>query len=258
MTMHQHPTDEDLILRYYDELSEADAARVDAHVETCAACRAGWTDLGDTLRLVDAADVPDPGHAFEREMWARVSAALPRPRWSYRPLIPLGALAAGIVGLVALSGLWTDEPDTGAPRLAVTDAAGADAHTRNQKRVLLTALDSHFHQTELLLVELMNTSVNGGLEMAFERETADDLVASGRLYRDTARDTGSAEFAVVLEDLERVLVEVARGPARLERAELESLRERIGEEDWLFKVRAAASEVRVRQQHLDVVSEGPL
>lgn len=253
-----HPSDEDLILQYYGELPATDAARVATHVGSCGRCHAAWTELGDMLRLVDAADVPEPGAGFEHRMWLRVADSLPRPRWRYRPLVPLGALAAGILAVVSLGGLWSAGPGTDAPRVAADAAADTQAHTRNQKRVLLTALDSHFQQTELLLVELMNASVNGGMEIDFERETAGDLVASGRLYRDTALDTGDAGFAVVLEDLEHVLVEVARGPARLEPAQLESLRDRIGEEDWLFKVRAAASEVRVRQQNLNVVSEGPL
>jgi hypothetical protein len=253
-----HPSEKDLILQYYGELPATEAARVATHVGACGTCHAAWAVLGDMLRLVDVADVPEPGAGFEHRLWSRVAELLPRPRWRYRPLVPLGALAAGILAVISLGGLWSGGPDTDAPRVAASPATDTQAHARNQKRVLLTALDSHFQQTELLLVELMNASGNGGIEIDFERETADDLVASGRLYRDTAIDTGDAEFAVVLEDLEHMLVEVARGPARLEPAQLETLRDRIGEEDWLFKVRAAATEVRVRQQNLNVVSEGPL
>ena len=94
--------------------------------------------------------------------------------------------------------------------------------------------------------------------MAFERATADDLVASGRLYRATAEQAGHVQMAHMLDDLESVLVDLARSPDKLERQALESLRTRIDDDDLLFKVRAVASEIRGRQQNPTTVSEGPL
>jgi len=48
--------------------------------------------------------------------------------------------------------------------------------------------------------------------------------------------------------LERVLVEVARGPSELEPAELESLRKRIESQGILFKVKVLGSKVRDEQR----------
>jgi hypothetical protein len=171
--------------------------------------------------------------------------------------VPATALAAAILVLVTIA----RRPEVVVPRPDGGAAAGAgssDARGRTERRVLFTALDEHLTQAEVLLIELMNAPANGELEFHLERETADDLVASGRLYRSTASETGDGEFVLVLEDIERVLVEVARSPQRIPRRELEALRGRIDEDDLLFKVRAAASEVRARQQNLITVSEGPL
>jgi len=247
-----HPTDEDLILQRYGELRPALAREVAAHLEACELCRAAWADLGETLALVDAAGVPEPPASFEATMWARVSQALPPPGGSWRRVVPVAAYSAIAVAAVMLGSVW--RPDAaGGPR-----EAGEDSRVRPEQRVLLAALDDHFEQTELLLVELLNTPATSDVELRLERATADDLVASGRLYRATARATGENQFAQMLEDLETVLVDIARSPAPMERTDFEWLRGRIGEEDLLFKVRAAASEVRVRQQHLTSVSEGPL
>jgi anti-sigma factor RsiW len=73
---------------------------------------------------------------------------------------------------------------------------------------------------------------------------ANELLASGRLYRLTARETGNGRLVEMLDDLEPVLVEVARSPERVARRDWESLRTRIGEQDLLFKVRAASYEMR--------------
>jgi hypothetical protein len=254
-----HPTDEDLILRFYGELDEPAARRVEAHVAACAVCRAEWAALADTLRAVDRADVPAPPDGFEAVMWARVSQALPqRARWSWRQLVPAAALAAAILVLVTTARRPELGVAPGQAGEALAGAAAEDARGKTERRVLFTALDDHLAQAEVLLIELMNAPANGELEFHLERETADDLVASGRLYRSTASETGDGEFVLVLEDIERVLVEVARSPQRIPRRELEALRGRIDEDDLLFKVRAAASEVRARQQNLITVSEGSL
>ena len=72
--------------------------------------------------------------------------------------------------------------------------------------------------------------------------------ASGRLYRATAEQTGDAQFASVLDDLEAVLVEVARRQDHLSPADLTELRTRIREDALLFKVRAVSTELHDRQQ----------
>lgn len=255
-----HPSDEDLILLFYGELEEPAARRVESHVGECGACRAEWTALRDTLRLVDLAEPPAPPDGFEAVMWARVSQSLPsRARWSWRQLVPAAALGAAILVLVTIARRPEPAGVSGSIGGPPPGTAAADARERTERRVLFTALDDHLTQAELLLIELMNAPADGEVELRFEREAADDLVASGRLYRATARETGDGEFVLVLEDIERVLVEVARGPERIPRRDLDALRGRIGEQDLLFKVRAAASEVRARQQQdLMTVSEGSL
>lgn len=249
-----HPTDDDLVLRFYRESTPEEARRVDEHLPACGACRAAWTELEETLRLVDAAAVPEPDAGFERVMWARVSAALParRSAWSIRQLAPILAMAATVA--VAVTGVYQSRGSVVAPAPVKVASAGRAALAR--ERVLLGAVGDHFEQTEMLLVEVLN-GPDTGSEFTFERVTADDLVASGRLYRATAQQTGDLQIAQMLDDLEAVLVELARSPEHLDKNDIASLRARIDDDGLLFKVRAATNDVRVRQQDL-MTSEGPL
>ena len=64
-------------------------------------------------------------------------------------------------------------------------------------------MDDHLERSELLLVEVMNAPADEVLRPGFERRTADDLLWSSRLYRQTAAHTGNAQLAAMLEDLER-------------------------------------------------------
>ena len=265
--MSWHPTEDDLILHFYGEEPD-DAARLDAHLHACPSCHDAWMDLRETLSLVDSATVPEPPDGFERVMWAKVQQALPvvapaRSFWSWRQWAATTALAALVVAVVAVT--MRTRPATPvttnaqAPVIGVgvQPAVAIGSETRTRERVLLTALDGHFEQTELLLTELLNAPDAGG-EFDYERMTADDLVASGRLYRITAEQIGKQHLANMLDELEPLLVEVARSPEKVNRKDLKSLRSQIDGEGLLFKVRAVTNEIRERQQEIITTHEGSL
>jgi hypothetical protein len=249
VTVNWHPSEDELVLHYYGELAADAEAAVVSHLAGCARCGAAWRELTDALRSLATAGSPEPRLGLEDAIWARVRPALPgRARWFRQPVVVVGALAAVLVAAFATASLWlalssrgpAPDPDTAASRPA--DPSGA------RERVLLTALNDHFSQAEILLVELMNTRAAGSSAWEFQRSTADDLVTSGRLYRQTARQTGDLHFANMLDDLEGVLVEVAAAP--VERTDVDFLREQIEDDALLFKVRAVATEIRGRQRQL--------
>ena len=74
------------------------------------------------------------------------------------------------------------------------------------------------------------------------------MVAANRLYRQTAAREGEAGVASVLEDLERILLEVANSDERMTPAERERLRQRIESGGILFKVRVLGTQVREREK----------
>lgn len=248
--MDWHPTDEDLILHYYGESEATAEARIGAHLAECKACGMAWAALRQTMEMVDAAEVPEPSPAFERVMWARVQPLLAPPTrrtwWSLRALVPFASLAALIVVAFVAGRAWPRQASPAGPAPALT---AAQLHA-TRERVLLGALGDHFEQTQTLLVELMNAPDADRANFEFARLSAGDLVASSRLYRQTAQQNGDARLAQVLEELESVLVDVARGPDHLDPGDLKSLRARIDHGNLLFKVRAVTSEVERRQKTL--------
>lgn len=253
-----HPSEDDLILRFYGETAGADEAQVREHLQSCGDCRALWDELGRTLTLVDRAAVPEPPDGFERVMWARVERALPEQpsRWTWASLVPALSFATAIAVVVTVAALWRSAPSGPADPASSTVSSATSDSSLQPERVLLTALDNHFEQTELLLVELMNAPEDDLLGLGFERIAAGDLVAAGRLYRATAEQTGHVRLVQMLEDLEPVLVEVARSPDKVDRRELNSLRSRIDDNGLLFKVRAVTHDIRERQNEIVIASEG--
>jgi hypothetical protein len=97
-----------------------------------------------------------------------------------------------------------------------------------------------------MLVELVSGEADTG--MSAERARAEQLVSDNRLYRQTAAATGNAALATVLDDLERVLVDVAASPDVVSVTDMDEVRHRIETNGLLFKVRVLSSEVRERQK----------
>ncbi len=258
-----HPTEEDLVLHFYGETGPDEERRVDDHLASCSACRQSWAELGDTLKLVDAATVPEPGEGFERVMWARVQQALPEretTRSSIWGWVPVFGMAAALVVAVGIGYAWRSHHESStAPSTGTVASAGGGGNVvraslsdlqKTRERVLLTALNDHFQQTEVLLTELMNSPDEGRADIDFERQAADDLVASGRLYRVTAQQSGDLQLARMLDDLESVLVEVANSPEHVSKKDFQSLRTRIDDQNLLFKVRAVSNQIHERQKTL--------
>lgn len=252
-----HPTEDELVLLFYGDTSADEEARLAAHVDHCAACGAMWTEIKASMAAVDAAAVPEPPADFERVIWAKVQQAIaetPAPVvrwWSPRYLVPAGTFAAAALAVV-MGSQYFASPAVVPPTAPAVTSAG------QSERALLVAMDNHLERSELLLTEFMNAPVADTTGMEFERTTADDLLLSSRLYRQTATQTGNGDLAAMLEDLERVLVEIARAPRELTERDLDSLRRRIADDDLIFKVRVVTDEIRTRQAQMANVKEGDL
>jgi hypothetical protein len=74
------------------------------------------------------------------------------------------------------------------------------------------------------------------------------LLQENRLYRQTALQEGDAGLASVLDELERVLLDVAHSPEQVTPAQLESIQKKIEARGILFKVRVVNKELQQRQE----------
>ena len=158
-----------------------------------------------------------------------------------RRLLWSGALAASLVAAFLL-GRYLPRPA----------AEGTSAPVR--ERILLVAVGDHLERSQVVLLELLNADPQAPLDVTAERRSAEDLVSANRLYRQAAVRSGDAGVAQVLEELERVLVEVANGPSELGPADLAALRRRIESQGVLFRVRVIGSRIREREKE---AVEGP-
>jgi len=234
-----HLSDDELVLLHYREDAGRDA---EAHLAGCATCAERLRALAETLRLATAPDVPERGDDYGAQVWVRLQRQLGKAEPSKvvpfrRPLWPrvatFAALAAALVLAFLLGRRFPVEPQP------------LSAQVR--ERVLLVAVGEHLERSQMVLVELANAPAGEVLNVHAQRAVADELVTSGRLYREAAVRTGDPALVAVLEELERVLIEVAAGPDALQPADLEKLQQRIESRGLLFKVRVVGTQVRERE-----------
>ena len=97
----------------------------------------------------------------------------------------------------------------------------------------------------MVLVELANADAPaaGRLDISYEQQTAEDLLESNRLYRQTAATNGDVATAALLEELERSLLEIAHSPSEVSARQLEELRRQIEDRGIIFKVKVFGSRV---------------
>lgn len=248
-----HPSEEDLILLRYHEAS--DVSQLEAHLRDCAECRDRFQSLERSLEALPDLEIPERGLDYPARVWARLQPRLNaepklltssfpseearKPRLSaFAAWGASAALAASLLAAFWLGRQW--------PLPSTPPAEGSTTPVR--ERILLVAVGDHLERSRMVLVELVNADGNGNVDISAERRAAQDLVDANRLYRQTAASAGEAGVADVLDDLERVLLEVATAPSAVSSAELQDLRRRIEARGILFKVKVMGSQVRERER----------
>ena len=71
-----------------------------------------------------------------------------------------------------------------------------------------------------------------------------------RLLRETASHMGDAADATLLDELGRVLLDIANSPAAPPADDLQAIQQRIEDEGLLFKVRITGADARQKGQKL--------
>ena len=239
----KHCSDEELLLEYYGESSESAA-----HLSTCAECAARFHELTTMLNGVTL-EPPDRSEHYGLEVWQAIRHRLParQPRW-HSLLTPQWGLAAAAALLLAVGftagRIWPQAEEPAAVPNAVARSAAAATDDEARHRMALLDVNDHFDRSDGVLAEVMNAS--GPRDLSAERLRAADLVAASRLYRQNAVAMNEPALAAVLEEVERVLLDIVHQPAQATTADLDEIRRRIDSAGLLFKVRVMTNELQHR------------
>lgn len=238
----EHVSEQELVAYAFGD--SAEASTVANHLGECAECAAELKKLQSVLMAVNDQTLPVPERPhYDEQIWAAV-----KPRLNAEPersgilawLRPQRlAFAGGMLALLIFAFLIGRVTKSPSP----TPTPGPEPN--NTERLVRAEVGSHLERSQMVLVELSNAEAGkGGLDITEEQARARDLLEANRLYRQSAKRAGDPAVAAVLDELERVLVEIANSPSDLSQQRLAELQQQIQDQGILFKVRVIGSKVR--------------
>jgi hypothetical protein len=238
----EHLTDDQLTLVYY---GEADAA-TGSHAQSCEACHRRYTALTEFMDAVRNAPAGDPGPHLEQRVWTAIGARVTETVERRRPRLSrfwlLGPGLAGSFAAVFFAGMFIQN--------RVDRAHPESFSPKSRERVLLITMGDHLDRSQIVLAELANAPESGKTDISAEQQLASRLLGENRLLRQAAQHSGDTNDANLLDQLERVLIDVANSPAEVSGSDLKDLQDRIAAQGLLFKVRVVSAADREKGMKL--------
>lgn len=241
-----HPTQDELVLHYYGDPS---VLEVDGHIQSCDLCRDEYRNLQRLLNTFDSYAVPERPANYGTLVWEKLQHNIPARRRGFFDWMGSGrqwAVSCALAVVIAGAFFAGRYSSTTKPIVEPMQAGF-------EERVLLTAVGNHLDRSQMVLVDFMNAptlKLAGDHSRNEQAEDLQDLLDANRLYRSSAVQAGEGQLADVLDELERLLVEVAHLAPKLTPQASEELRQRIQGQGILLKVRLTGSEVRERERTL--------
>ncbi len=244
----RHLIEEQLILYYYSEAEDEQA--IEEHLSCCDSCRSDFEELKRVLAAVDTLAVPERPADYGSEVWNRIRPHLrKRSGFEWRTFLRPqrlawgGVMAALVVAAFLTGRLWRPQPVPVAERQGPAQTSPAQI----RQRVLLASVLDHIERSQMILLDLSNMEPGRETDISADRAWAQELLAENRIYRQSALKSGDAGVASVLDDLERILLEIANSPERISGRDLGGLRQRIDAQGVIFKLRVISSNIRQKQ-----------
>ena len=227
-----HLTEEHLIEHCLGQ--GANRVVVETHLRICSRCEQVYEEISNALG-VRPPEPPSREPEYGKQVWESIQAQLrpypakPKSRYfSWPRMVLAGACLAGLVVAFFGGALWQ--------RLH-THPSEASNSSQAKERVVLFILDDHLDRSERLLVQLNHAGgVNGGPEDSLQTQ-ARQLLRDNRLYRQALSGGSDPMVAAALDHLERVLLEVANSPDKLNSAEIARIEQQMNTDSLLFQIR---------------------
>jgi len=237
-----HLTEEQLVEHYFSE--DANRIVAETHLRICRRCEQAYEEIVNAL-AVRAPEPPAQEPGYGKRVWQSIEAPVrpylegPKRRYFVWPrLVLAGACLLGLAAAFLGGSLWQRS------RAHSSEAANP---AQAKERVVLFILDDHLDRSERLLVELGHAGGEKGdpgdssQADSFQADSlqaeARQLLPDNRLYRQALSGGSDPMMAAALDHLERVLLEVANSPDKLNSADIARIEREMNTDSLLFQVR---------------------
>jgi hypothetical protein len=242
----RHLADHELVLYHYHDGDDIETAK--RHLASCAECRLRLAAIEEVLKLVVPPSLPERGPGYGSEVWNRIRADLPeltarRQSWLTMPRWRWAGVVAVLLVVAFLMGRYISQRQSSKSVATNSSFTTASPAQQVRERVLLLAVGDHLDRSQVLLVELTHASGSGEIDISSEQRRAIELADANRLYRTSAHQVGDASIVTLLDELERVLLEVGHQPDRITAGDLKRIQDSIQSQGILFRLRVVRTHV---------------
>jgi hypothetical protein len=246
-----HLTDEQLVEHYLGD--GANRVVVETHLRICSRCEQVYEEISNTLE-VRAPEPPAREPGYGKRVWQSIQAPLrpypakPKRRYySWPSLVLAGACMLGLAAAFFVGALW---------QRSRTHPSQAANSAQAKERVVLFILDDHLDRSERLLVQLSHSrGENGELDSSLQAE-ARQLLPDNRLYRQAISANHDPIMTAALDHLERVLLEVANSPDKLNSADIARIEHEMNTDSLLFQIRVLRARTSQQEPKVEPSRKG--
>jgi hypothetical protein len=246
-----HLTEEQLVEHYFAE--GANRVVVETHLRICSRCEQVYQEISDAL-AVRPPEPPAREPAFGKRIWQSIQGSLrpypatpKRRHFSWPGFVLAGACLLGLAAAFFVGALWQRW------RIHPSEAASSP---QAKERVVLFILNDHLDRSERLLVQLGHAGdENGDPDPSLQTE-ARQLLPDNRLYRQTLSGGRDPMMAAALDHLERVLLEVANSPVKLNSADIARIEHEMNTDSLLFQIRVLRAKTSRQQSKPEPFRKG--
>ena len=234
----KHLEEAELVEHYYKE--SANMGESERHLKACPVCAKQYAELCRVLDGVATSTPPARTGDYIEQVWQSIDGSLrvyekPESRWMrfYRPL-GWAVACLLLIAVTFVAGRRWERKQASSVAVAVDPQA--------RRRVVIVFLGNHLDRSERLLVQLNHADGNDLSALPLRTE-ARELLASNRLVRQSAMQTGNLNVEASLDRLERLLMELSNEPDSLTEADLNRLKQEMNTDGLLFDIRVLRSRV---------------
>lgn len=246
-----HLTDEQLVEHYFAE--GANRVVAETHLRICSRCEQVYEEISNVL-AVRAPEPPAREPGYGKGLWQSIQAPLrPYPEiskrryFSWPRLVFAGACLLALAAAFFGGSLW---------QTSHTHPSQATTPSQAKERVVLVILDDHLDRSERLLVQLNHAGTEPGDPDDSLQAEAKQLLPDNRLYRQALSGESDSMMTTALDHLERVLLEVANSPDKLNSAEIARIEQEMNTDTLLFQIRVLRAKASRQEPQVEPSRKG--
>ncbi len=255
--MTKHSDTKNQLYDYAMNLLNDDARRnVEQHFSSCKSCTDDLKELQQAITLLPHPST-QPSDAKDEAFWNSVANNVervirlhtqPKPLFfsevyekmrtffTFRPGYAYaigGSLAAVVLAVVLFRWQPAEKQQVADAKSQTIDSTIVLTQYKNQERI-----SQYFRKSKTLLVGIANMKMNDeqNIDLSVERKVSRELIHEARYLKQQAMDGRSARL---VEDLEKILIELANLEETNDLPNVEMIRSGINQENLLFKIRMA-------------------